>query len=35
VLIYNNGENDITASVLSELNAAAPASAPKPDEKKK
>lgn len=40
VLLYNNGENDMTDSILSQLNAGAPASADgsktttKPDEKK-
>jgi Skp family chaperone for outer membrane proteins len=35
VLIYTNGDNDITAAVLSELNVTAPASTVKPEEKKK
>jgi len=35
VLIYSNGENDITTAVLSELNVTAPASTTKPDDKKK
>lgn len=38
VVIYNNGENDITAAVLQELNASAPPASrnddPKPDPKK-
>lgn len=35
VLIYSNGENDITTAVLAELNVTAPASTTKPDDKKK
>ena len=35
VLIYTNGDNDITTAVLSELNVTAPASTVKPEEKKK
>ena len=34
VVIYTNGENDITAVILAQLNANAPADLPKSDEKK-
>lgn len=34
VILFSNGENDITASVIEELNKTAPAGTPKPDEKK-
>lgn len=34
VVLYSNGDNDITASVLEQLNANAPADLPKKDEKK-
>ena len=34
ILLYNNGENDITAGVLSQLNASGPAATNKPPEKK-
>ena len=33
VFLYANNENDITAAVLSQLNAGAPAETPKPEEK--
>jgi outer membrane protein len=33
VFLYTNNENDITAAVLSQLNAGAPAETPKPEEK--
>jgi outer membrane protein len=35
VLIYSNGENDITTAVLAQLNVTAPAATTKPDDKKK
>ena len=31
VVVYNNGENDITETILSQLNASAPVEAPKPE----
>lgn len=34
VILFSNGENDITASVIEELNKTAPAGTPKADEKK-
>jgi Skp family chaperone for outer membrane proteins len=33
IVIYTNGENDLTSSVLAELNAGAPVEVPKPGEK--
>ena len=33
VLVYTNGENDLTASLLEQLNATAPVEVPKPGEK--
>ena len=35
VVLYNNGENDLTDVVLAQLNANAPTDLPKTDEKKK
>ena len=34
VVMYNNGENDITQAVLAQLNASAPAVSGKPEDKK-
>ena len=34
ILLYNNGENDITAGVLAQLNASEPPSSSRPNEKK-
>ena len=34
VLLFTNGENDITEAILSQLNATAPVELPKPAEKK-
>ena len=34
IVVYHNGENDLTESVLTQLNAAAPPETPKPAEKK-
>jgi outer membrane protein len=34
IFLYTNGENDITETILSQLNATAPADPPKPAEKK-
>ena len=34
VILYTNGDNDLTTAVLDQLNANAPAELPKPDTKK-
>jgi Skp family chaperone for outer membrane proteins len=34
VIVYSSGENDLTASLLEQLNAGAPVELPKPEEKK-
>lgn len=34
VIVYSSGENDLTASLLEQLNAGAPVEIPKPEEKK-
>jgi len=34
IIVYTNGENDLTANLLQELNATAPVDVPKPGEKK-